>query len=276
MFAETFFHDTIRKYVVLFGTLFNGIYINRVDSNDETIQSIKVPLRYGPKEKMLARLYGDPELNRAPAIVLPIISFEISALTYDGNRKAPSRGKFYSAADSTKSRKLYQYNPVPYNIDFTVSILAKNQVDATRIVEQILPYFTPDFTLSATLIPELGVVQDVPIIMTGVSQEDVYEGDFDGRRTITWTMQFTLKGFLYGPTRRLEAIKTAIVSLFPVSGDIDEAANNTFEYETITTTPGLTVNGDPTSNSAASVGVANIDANDNYGYIIEFDEEVNA
>jgi hypothetical protein len=276
MFTETFFHNTIRKYVALFGTLFNGIYINRVDSNDETIQSLKVPLTYGPKEKMLARLYGDPELNRAPAIVLPIISFEMGALTYDGSRKATTRGKFYSVADSAKSRKLYQYNPVPYNIDFTVSILAKNQADATRIVEQILPYFTPEFTLSATLIPELGVVQDVPVVLTGVSQEDVYEGDFDGRRTITWTLQFTLKGYLYGPTKRIEAIKTAIVNLFPVSGDIDDAIGNGVEYETITTTPGLTANGEPTSNSSASIGVANIDADDNYGYIIEFDEEFDA
>jgi len=275
MLGHTFYHNTIRRYVILFGTLFNDIHINREDTSQGVTRTIKVPISYGPKEKMLARLDADPELKR-PAIVLPRMSFELTDLNYGPTRKLNTIGKIVAAnPDDTNSAK-YQYTPVPYDLNFILSIAVKNADDGTRILEQILPFFTPNWNSTVDLIPELGIKLDIPIVLNAVSSEDTYEGDFEARRSIVWTLSFTMKGYIFGPTRPAngsgngQLIKLANVNFYDTSTytNIDDAVGNLDVVEKITITPGMLANGSPTSNAALSVSSDQINANSNYGYII--------
>lgn len=200
MFGNTFGHGTLRKYIIYFGTLFNNIYINRYDSGGSLIQNMKVPLNYGPREKFLARLDGNPDLNRPIAIQLPRMTFEVTNITYDSNRKLPLTNKISAPNPNDPTGVLYQYMPVPYNLDITLSIMVKNAEDGTYIIEQILPYFNPMWAATLNLVPELGIKHDIPITLDNVVCEDTYEGDFLTRRAIIWTLNFTLKGYFFGPT----------------------------------------------------------------------------
>ena len=275
MLGHTFYHNTIRRYVILFGTLFNDIHINRVDTGGSVTQTIKVPISYGPKEKMLARLDADPNLNR-PAIVLPRMSFELTDLNYGPTRKLNTIGKIVAANPNDTNAAKYQYTPVPYDLNFILSIAVKNADDGTRILEQILPFFTPNWNSTVDLIPELGIKLDVPIVLNAVSSEDSYEGDFEARRSIVWTLSFTMKGYIFGPTRPAsgsssgQLIKLANVNFYDTSTytNIDDAVGNLDVVESITITPGMLANGSPTSNASLSVSSDQINANDNYGYII--------
>jgi len=269
---NTFYHGAIRKYIVAFGTLFNDIHINRVNSSNETIQTMKVPLSYGPKEKFLARLEGDPELNRPFSMVLPRMAFELVNISYDPERKLNTLNRNVKQSSSNTSQLLYQYQPVPYNLGITLDIMAKNNDDATRIVEQILPYFTPQWNMTLNLIPDLGLNVDVPVILNTTSLQDTYEGDFINRRAIVWSLGFTLKAQLFGPVRKSGVIKRVYTNLYVPPGDTpaDEAVGTPIS-ERITITPGLLANGSPTANASASVDISLIDADDNYGYIIDFD-----
>lgn len=220
MFGRTFYHDTLRKYVILFGTLFNDIQINREDSNGNVKQVVKVPLSYGPREKFLARIEGidggrDPQ-EQPFSIVLPRMGFEITGFNYAPERKLPTRNKFTTVElnDEHGKRKMYRYNPVPYDINFTLSIFVKNTTDGTRIIEQILPYFTPEWTTTVQLTEAPDITLDVPLVLTGTSQDDVYEGGFEERRALIWSLDFTMKGVFFGPTYRQEIIKLANTQIF--------------------------------------------------------------
>ena len=265
----TFFHGTIRKYIVAFGTIFNNIYINRINSTGETVQSMKVPLAYGPKEKFLARIDGDPLLSKPIAMTLPRIAFEIVNISYDSERKLNTLNRSVSQVASNTAQMLYQYQSVPYNIGITLDIMAKNNDDATRIVEQILPYFTPQWNMTLNLIPNLGMNIDVPVILNTTSLQDTYEGDYNNRRVIVWSLGFTLKAQLFGPIHKGGLIKQSITNFY-VSSNTDNVVGTPVS-EKVTITPGLLANGSPTSNSSLSVDISLIEADDNYGYIIDFD-----
>lgn len=200
MFGLTFGHGTMRKYIIYFGTLFNNIWVKRYDSGGNLIQNMKVPLNYGPREKFLARLDGNPDLQRPIAIQLPRMSFEITGVYYDSARKLPMTNKITAPDPSDPSGVVYQYMPVPYNIDMTLSIMVKNAEDGAYIVEQILPYFNPMWSATLNLVPEMGIKHDIPITLDNIVCEDTYEGDFMTRRAIIWTLNFTLKGYFFGPT----------------------------------------------------------------------------
>ena len=275
MLGHTFYHNTIRRYVILFGTLFNDIHINREDTSQGVTRTIKVPISYGPKEKMLARLDADPELKR-PAIVLPRMSFELTDLNYGPTRKLNTLGKIVAANPDDANAAKYQYTPVPYDLNFILSIAVKNADDGTRILEQILPFFTPGWNSTVDLIPELGIRLDIPIVLNAVSSEDSYEGDFEARRSIVWTLSFTMKGYIFGPTRPAsgsgggQLIKLANVNFYDTSTytDIDNAVGNLDIVENVKVTPGMLANGSPTANASLSVSSDQINANSNYGYII--------
>jgi hypothetical protein len=270
MFGSTFSHDILRKYVILFGTLFNNIYINRHDNTGKTEQTIKVPLSYGPKEKYLARLEGNPTLDNKIAMTVPRIAFEMTSFQYDPERKLNTLNR------KVKDNK-YQYQPVPYNITFQLSILVKNADDGTKIVEQILPYFTPEWTASVHLIPDMeDDPWDIPIILNSVSSEDTYEGNFETRRAIIWTLDFTLKGYVFGPSKRIDGgvIKYIDVNIRPSSNVTTANTTNSAIAESVIIYPGLTANGEPTSNGAASINWTLIEATDNYGFVHEFESNV--
>ena len=272
MFGSTFHYNTLRKYVILFGTVFNNIYVTRQDSAGETIQTFKVPLSYGPKEKYLARLEGNPTLDNKVATTVPRIAFEMTAFQYDPERKLNTLNR------KVKNNKS-QYQPVPYNITFQMSILVKNAEDGTKIVEQILPYFTPGWTASVHLVPDIeDDPWDIPIILNGISTEDTYEGNFETRRAIIWTLDFTIKGYLFGPTKNIGSdggiIKYIDVNFRPTANVTSANTTNTAAIEIVHVYPGLTANGEPTSNAANSIDWNLINADDNYGFINEFESNV--
>ena len=194
MFGTYFYHQTSRKMVVAFGTLFNTIEVRRTNSSDEVTEVVKIPLSYGPKDKMLARITSDPNLSSSVALTVPRMGFELTSMTYDSARKLNTIGR--NVAKGTTGLKK-QYNPVPYNYDFSLFIFVKNAEDGTQILEQILPFFTPEFTITMTLISGMDIKMDIPLVLNDVSSEDTYDGDFATRRSIIWTLNFSMKGYLY-------------------------------------------------------------------------------
>lgn len=201
---QTFYHGIIRKTIVAFGSLFSNIKIERQlkDGTDAVAQTVKVPIAYAPKEKWLVRLEQDPSLENQVYTTLPRISFEITGISYDANRKLNRMNQVvcYTAAEGGNPDSYKRmFAPVPYNIDISLYVLTKTQEDAMQIVEQILPYFTPEFTLSIKAVPDMNVITDIPIILNSVSSQDDYDGDFQTRRFVTYTLNFQLKINLFGP-----------------------------------------------------------------------------
>ena len=233
MLGQTFYHETLRKCVVGFGTLFNDIHIVRRDSSGNVQQSMKVPLAYGPKQKFLGRLREDPNISKKVAITLPRIGFEIGAMSYDSTRKLNKIQKVKKSG-SSGNKVDTQYMPVPYNIDFELYAMAKNSDDALQIVEQILPYFQPEYTITINDIVQMNNKRDVPIVLTGISYEDNYEGEFTERRAIIYTMSFTAKAYLYGPVISGQVITKVQVDQF---SDSASAAPKREQRYTVTPEP---------------------------------------
>ena len=215
MLGQQFYHETMRKVVVAFGTIFNNINIVRKNNSGAVTQSMKVPLAYGPKQKFLTRLKEDPSLTKKVALTLPRVGFEISGISYDPSRKLNSVQKFKKTNDSTDGKTLAtQFMPVPYNMDFELVVMAKSSDDALQIVEQILPFFQPDYTITLNDNTAMGTTRDVPIILSDVSYEDTYDGDFNDRRVLTYTLSFTAKFYLYGPVIDQKVIKQVQVDQY--------------------------------------------------------------
>ena len=222
MLGQQFYHESIRNVIVAFGTMFNNIQIVRKNNSGTVIQTMKVPLAYGPKQKFLTRLDQDPSLSSATAITLPRLGFEIGNLSYDPIRKMNRVQKFKKVkGSSSNSNKLdTQFMPVPYNMSITLYAMAKNSDDALQIVEQILPFFQPDYTLTINDMSDMGIKKDVPIILNSVDYEDSYQGDFVARRAIIYTMSFSTKFFLYGPVTSSKVIKTVQVDQYSNLPDV--------------------------------------------------------
>ena len=196
---EYFYHEILRNTIIGFGTLFNDISIKHVNNSDDVVSVIKVPIAYGPTQKFLARLEQVPDLNKPVQISLPRMSFEFVGLTYDQTRKVTTTQTFTSGLveDGKQIRKTYM--PVPYNMQFELGIFTKLNDDMLQIVEQILPYFQPAYTLSIDLVKSIGEKRDIPIVLEGISMDDQYEGSFDTRRSLIYTLRFTAKTYLFGP-----------------------------------------------------------------------------
>jgi len=273
MFGTKFYFGSIRKYVALFGTLFNDITIDRVDpTTGNTTSTLAVPLSYGPRDRYLARIREDPDLLRQINQILPRMSFEIKNIEYDSDRKLNTVGRNTKVFANTTGNSMYsQYNPVPYNFNITLSIIARNSDDATRIVEQILPFFKPEWTTTINLIPDMGIKMDIPVVLRNIRYEDTYEGSFTERYAITWDLDFVLKGYIYGPIRTAGVIKEIDINFYtPSTNTAAEGVGISPRVEYIVTTPGLDANGNPTSNASISIPLSEIQANSNYGYIVDF------
>ena len=202
MLGQYFYNESLRKCIIAFGSLFNDIYISRRNSAGTEVQSMKVPLAYGPKQKFMVRLDADPNLDQKVAITLPRIGFEIAGLDYDPSRKLNrimKRKKVANTEDKKLKQMNTQYSPVPYNLNFEMFVMTKNSDDGIQIVEQILPYFQPEYTVSIREVPDMDIVRDVPVVLNSIGYEDTYEGDFTTRRAIIYTFQFTAKSYVYGP-----------------------------------------------------------------------------
>ena len=253
MIGQYFYNESTRNVVVVFGTLFNQIQLTKKDASGNVTQTMKVPLAYGPKQKWLARLTEDPNLSKKVAVTLPRIGFEISGLSYDATRKQNKVMKVKKVLDGADNSQLKSgFMPVPYNLNFELYVMAKNSDDALQIVEQILPYFQPEYTVTLREVPELDIIRDVPIVLNSISYEDDYEGDFTSRRSIIYTLSFTAKYYLYGPITSTNVIRTV---------QVDQYANTPVNAPT--REQRYTVTPDPVNVSAAAFDP---DDEDNFGF----------
>ena len=212
MLGNYFYHKIIRKTVTTFGTLFNNIQLKTYDAAGELVVQQKVPLAYGPIQKFLARLNQSPDLDKKVNITVPRLSFEMTGITYDGGRKVPPIQRNRAVGDGETTTTKVQYLPVPYNIGFEVNAIAKSQDDALQILEQILPFFQPQFTVTVDLIPEMNEKRDIPIILESIDFTDDYEGDYSTRRYIYYTLRFTVKTYMYGPVAANDIIRKSIAT----------------------------------------------------------------
>ena len=249
---EYFYNEILRRTIISFGTLFNSIAIKHTDSSDNTVSVVKVPLAYGPTQKFLARLEQSPDLNKPFAITLPRMSFEFTGLTYDPSRKVTTTQTFTvkDPNDGTESKKSYM--PVPYNMQFELSIMSKLNDDALQIVEQILPYFQPAYSVSVELVDSIQEKRDIPVILENITMQDDYDGDFKERRVLLYTLRFTAKTYLFGPASSAtkDIIKKASIS-YLTGTDI----TNTTREVTYSAVPRAikSYTGDPTTTIAKDI-----------------------
>ena len=214
MLGQQFYHETIRKIIVSFGTIFNNVQIVRKNSSGNITQSMKVPLAYGPKQKFLTRIREDASISKTTAITLPRIAFEIQTLSYDTTRKLNRVTKIRKTSAKGSGKLETQYMPVPYNVDLQLFVMAKSGDDALQIIEQILPFFQPEYTITVNDNLDMKSKRDIPIVLTGIDYEDNYEGDFTTRRALIYTLSFTAKFYLYGPVTSQSVIKQVQVDQY--------------------------------------------------------------
>ena len=215
MLGNRFYNQSFRRLIIAFGQVFNNIVIQRTNSTGGVTSRIKVPLAYAPKEKFLVRLDQQANLNsREFATSLPRMGFEITGLAYDPSRKLTRVQKYSQVKSNEDGKKVnYNYTPVPYNISMQLYIFTATAEDGLQIVEQILPFFQPDYTVTINAVPDLNIKRDVPIVLGNINYEDNYDGDFTNRRAVIYTLSFTAKTYLFGPMNNQGVIKTSQADL---------------------------------------------------------------
>lgn len=226
-----FYHQTVKKTISIFGTLFNDLYVITTDNSGKEIKRIQVPLAYGPKHKFLARIDQEPELDgySGVAIKLPRMSFELTSLSYDTNPKLNKHNQVvYANPNGTANTKKVAYTYSPYIASMQLSIMVKNQSDGLQILEQIIPYFQPDYTVAYKPLSDTDsdIRDDVPIVLNGVATDEDYTGDFLTRRAIIYTLDFSMKIRFYGPITERGIIREVYPSFF-----VDDNADPTLEYK---------------------------------------------
>ena len=254
MFGQHFYHKSIRNTVIAFGTIFNNINIRRLDSSGNPLQKIRVPLSYAPKEKFIARLDQNANLtgdDSSVAITLPRMSFDVTGYSYDGSRKLNKNQKRSVAKNATgDEKKLYtQFSPVPYDVSFELNVFTATSDDGLQIIEQILPYFQPDYTVTMIIDRDImDTKRDIPFILESVDYEDSYQGALTDRRRIIYTLKFTAKIYLYGPISSSAIIRKVSADLYTdtltttTSTDLyaDLETKNPSRSERVTVTPNPT------------------------------------
>jgi len=271
MLGHIFFHDLIRKYVVTFGTLFNDIKLRRTNRLGAITQTIEVPLTYGPRDKFVTRLQQDPDLSAQTGLTLPRISFEIVRMGFDPSRQLPATNKIIHDGSANKVKRVF--TQVPYDIQFALNVYSMTNEDGVRIVEQILPFFVPQFAPTVQLLKEPDIKMDIPIILNGITTQDLYDGSFEQRRVLVHTLDFLMKAYMIGPVVEKPLILLANTN-FRIDGFNQTIGSSNNDVESFRFRPGQLANGSPTSNGALSVAANTILPNSTYGVITTFSSSV--
>ena len=290
MLGTTYYHETIRKYVAVFGTLFNDINIQRRNSAGVITEQVKVPIAYEARDKLILRTRAGVA-DGSVAATLPRMGFVMNGITYDGTRKLNTVGQVFAANTASSSNLLKQYNHVPYNFDFVLTAMVDNAEDGAQIFEQIVPFFTPEFTVSVTLIADMNIKPDIAIVLNSTSTEDSYEGELTVRREIIWGFNFVMKGYIYPDIKSGTVTKEVIVNLRTPADEAEVPEYIILEDSTDFTTNYLLLDADAgsptatgnmkfitetssTSSGAAGIksrvtvspGPGDVTANDDFGY----------
>jgi hypothetical protein len=245
MFGQHFYNKSIRNTVIAFGTIFNNINIKRLDSSGNPLQTVRVPLSYAPKEKFIARLDQNANLtgsDSSVAITLPRMSFDVNSYSYDGSRKLNKNQKRSVAknASGDEKRVFTQFSPVPYDVGFELNVFTATSDDGLQIIEQILPYFQPDYTVTMIIDKDyMDTKRDIPFVLESVDYEDSYQGALTDRRRIIYTLKFTAKIYLYGPISSSAIIRQTSVDLYDnvAAGNTSQGGTGPSRSERITVTP---------------------------------------
>lgn len=281
LYNEYFYHKTIFKSVATFGTLFNDITVKRKTSNGNTVKELKVPLSYGPRSKFLAKIEDDGNDNKNTAITLPRLSFEMSGFSYDSQRKLNSLGVRYNTTETGSEKSMY--NPVPYNIGFSLNVYVEHFDEGLQIIEQIVPFFSPYLNIPSKLVyDDMGIVDDVPVLLNDVSLEESYEGQFEDKRVIMWNLSFTLKTNIFKPVKESDLIRQVETNVISTptesSGEVTpqevQKAQESGSKSKSVTKPGLTDQGQPTTKESESVPKEQIEVDDEFGFIEDFLEGI--
>ena len=265
---DPFYFSSLKTYVIYFGKIFSNIRITRLDpETGEQTALIRVPLNYSGRDKNLLRVDMKPDSSEAencpPGFLqFPIIGYELTGMTYDPNRKLPTLGKIVRKDDDDLNKLKRMYNPVAYDLSFSVYVMSKNIEDGNKIVEQILPFFTPSWTSTVNLIPEMEISHDIPIVLDSVNFEDRFQGLLTERRNVFWTLNFTMIAYFYGPLVSKPVIKVSNTEFY-----IGNTTTADTTFATVSVSPGLDANGNPTSNADIAVNYANVAVDDEFGYI---------
>lgn len=235
LYPKFFKHDATKKYVIAFGQLFNGIDVVRYNTAGVENHRVRVPLTYGPKEKFYVRNTQDPNVDRPAAIQLPRMAFEIIGYGYAGERKQQNNIKLRYRSNNP-NQNTYVFHPVPWDILFNLYTITKSADEMAQIIEQILPMFTPDYTVAVKLVPEADITTDIPITLSGMDVIDKYEGNFIERREIVSTISFTMKGWFYGPTRTGSLIKEVDTNIIDIDS-LNRYANIDIKPNPLNATP---------------------------------------
>ena len=265
---QHFYHQHVRKAIIAFGMIFNNINIVRDNTAGEAVQSLRVPLAYSTKQKFLSRiaLIDSAEARNEVAITLPRMGFEITSLDYDPSRKISLVQRNKAVLSDSQNNVRTTYTSTPYNLSISMYVFAKNQEDGLQIIEQILPFFNPDFNVTVNDLPELGIKRDIKITLDSVAYDDQYEGEFAARQSIVWTLNFTMRLNFYGNVANINIIKETISTLYD---KLNVDTNIVDDVAKITVTPGLKSDGTPTQDPTQTVDKSEIDASDNYAFIVD-------
>lgn len=279
---EYFYFEIFRKVVIGFGTLFNNIELKKTNSEGVVTSVVKVPIAYGPKQKFLARINEAPkDLNNPVQITLPRMSFEFNGLSYDQDRKLTTT-EYFTVKDKNDPKAVIKtFVPVPYNMSFELNIMTKINDDALQIIEQILPYFQPAYTLTIDLQNEIGEKRDIPFQIEGITMQDDYEGNYETRRALIYTIRFTAKTYLFGPTKKISdgIIRKSTIGF--VAGTTSDNPDEAIRDKTYSVTPTATKSYSDTVVAYLSKDVTNADTmiyvdtvnNISVGAIITLDSE---
>lgn len=270
--------DHLRNYVVYFGRVFSEMRITRTDptSNNQT-SLVRVPLSYSGRDRNLLRMEikpGSPESENCPPgfLVLPHMGFELTGIAFDPDRNQPIMSRVVRKDNDDLNKLKRTYTPSPYNLNFRLYVMSKNMTEGNQIIEQILPFFRPEFTATLQLIPAMNIDHDIPIILNSVNFEDIYQGELtQGRRTVMWTLDFTMKAYFYSPVLSKPIIKVSNNQFFV--GNTSTTNTVVMKY---TVTPGLDANGDATSNADVAIAYANVAVDDTFGYVVVWEDETDA
>lgn len=220
MIDNPYRHQITKKIIIAFGKLFSNIKIQRFNTSDEIEQLIDVPISYGNKEKWYQRLREEKDIDTRVAVTLPRIGFEISGMQYDSSRRLNQLTQYRNCGPDDNGNFLSAFAPVPYKLGFSLYVMTKTQDDMFQIIEQIIPFFGPKYTLAVNALPELSIIQDVPIVLDSITTTDSYEGVMEDRREIVSTLSFTAHVEYFGPVRQdNNIILHTRVKIDPQSGD---------------------------------------------------------
>ena len=233
MFGTHFYNQSLRRLTIAFGQIFNNVVVQTKSSTGAVTKRMRVPLAYAPKEKFMTRLEQQANLDkgRTFAITLPRMGFELTGLKYDPNRKLNKLQKTVRVKSSDSTVHNFNYTPVPYDISFNLYSFTATAENGLQIIEQILQYFQPDYTVTINAIPELNIKRDVPIILNNVDYADTYDGGYNTRRAVVYTLSFTAKTYLYGPMSQSKVIRKSQSDIYT---DTDTSSNKAREERIIT------------------------------------------